>query len=108
MIGFSIILGGGSTSYQMRMLTTGYAYRPRANLLKHELVRSDSLLCFLLLYIQAQLTQTGWITVCNRLHSVEQKLCHRILSCLDPLPANELMITRERMANLLGVRRLVS
>jgi CRP-like cAMP-binding protein len=104
-IGISIILGGESTPCQMQMLSAGYAYRLSANQLKHELEHSGELMHLLLLYTQGLLTQTTQVAVCNRLHSVEQKLCHWILSYLDRLPSNELMITQARIADMLGVRR---
>ncbi|MHB8743174.1 MAG: Crp/Fnr family transcriptional regulator [Sulfuricaulis sp.] len=104
-IGISMFLGGESTPCEMQMLIAGYAYRLRADLLKHELDHNDSLLHLLLRYTQALLTQTAQIAVCNRHHSVEQQLCRWILSFLDRLPSNELVITQEQIADMLGVRR---
>ncbi len=104
-IGTSMLLGGESTPCQTLMLSAGYAYRLRADLLKHELEHNGSLLHLLLHYTQALLTQIAQVAACNRHHSVEQQLCRWILSCLDRLPSNELAMTQERIAEMLGVRR---
>jgi hypothetical protein len=59
----------------------------------------------LLRYIQALIVQIGQIAACNRHHSLERRLCRWVLSCLDRLPSNELTMTHELIANMLGVRR---
>jgi len=104
-IGVASFLGGESTPSQAVVLSAGYAYRLGANLLKNEFEHDGPLSHLLLRYMQALLCQTGQIAVCNRYHSVEQQLCHWILSCLDRLPSNELAMTQELIANMLGVRR---
>ena len=43
--------------------------------------------------------------VCNRHHSVDQQLCRWLLLSLDRLSSNELVMTQELIANMLGVRR---
>jgi len=104
-IGIASILGGETMPSQAVVLSAGYAYRLSADLLKSEFAHGGLLLPTLLRYTQVLITQTGQIVVCNRHHSVEQQLCRLILSCLDRLSSNELMMTQELIAALLGVRR---
>ncbi len=59
----------------------------------------------LLRYTQSLLTQMAQTAVCNRHHSLDQQLCRWLLLSLDRLPANELIMTQELIANMLGVRR---
>ena len=87
------------------MLSAGYAYRLGADLLHSEFDHHGPLPRLVLRYIQALIAQIGQIAACNRHHSLEQRLCRWILSCLDRLPSNELTITQELVANMLGVRR---
>ncbi len=104
-IGIASFLGGGSTPSQAVVLSAGYAYRLRADLLKQEFAHGGPLPHLLLRYTQALITQIAQTAVCNRHHSVEQRLCRWILSSLDRLPSNELAMTQELIANMLGVRR---
>jgi CRP-like cAMP-binding protein len=104
-IDVSLFLGGESTSCRTEVLSAGYAYRLETDLLKNELEHNGSLLHLLLRYTQALITQTAQIAVCNRHHSLEQRLCHWILSSLDRLPSNELTMTQEHIADMPGVRR---
>jgi CRP-like cAMP-binding protein len=104
-IGVASFLGGESTPSQAVVLSAGYAYRLRAELLKNEFKHDGPLPHLLLRYTQALIAQTGQIAVCNRHHSLEQRLCRWILSCLDRLPSNELTMTQELIADMLGVRR---
>jgi CRP-like cAMP-binding protein len=104
-IGLALFLGGQSTPSQATVLSAGYAYRLRASLLKSELERNGQLPRLLLRYTLALVAQTGQIAACNRHHSVGQQLCRWILSCIDRLPSNELVMTHELIAQMLGVRR---
>ncbi len=104
-IGVASFLGGESTPSQAVALSPGYAYRLAAELLKSEFERDGPLPRLLLRYTQALIAQTGQIAVCNRHHSLEQRFCRWILSCLDRLPSNELTMTQELIADMLGVRR---
>ena len=104
-IGVASFLGGESTPSQAVVLSAGYAYRLSAGLLKNEFARGGPLHHLLLRYTQALIAQTGQIAVCNRHHSLEQQLCRWILSSLDRLHSNELTMTQELIANMLGVRR---
>jgi CRP-like cAMP-binding protein len=85
--------------------SAGSGYRLRANVLKGEFDRGGALQLLLLQYSQALFTQMAQTAVCNRHHSVEQQLCRWLLLCLDRLPSNELTMTQELIASMLGVRR---
>jgi CRP-like cAMP-binding protein len=104
-IGVTSFLGGESTPSQAVVLNAGYAYRLGAALLKNEFERDGPLARLLLRYTQALLCQTGQIAVCNRHHTLEQQLCRWLLSSLDRVPSNELTMTQELIAHMLGVRR---
>jgi CRP-like cAMP-binding protein len=104
-IGVASFLGGESTPSQAVVISPGYAYRLEAGLLKGEFEQDGPLPQLLLRYTQALIAQTGQIVACNGRHSLEQQLCRMILSCLDRLPSNELMMTQELIAAMLGVRR---
>ena len=104
-IGVASFLGGESTPSQAVVLSAGYAYRLGADPMKNEFKRSSPLRHLLLRYTQALITQTGQIAVCNRHHSLEQQLCRWILAMLDRLPSNQLTVTHEMIAEMLGVRR---
>ena len=105
-IGVASFLGGESTPSQAVVLSAGYAYRLGVDLLQREFEHDGPLPHLLLRYTQALIAQTGQIAVCNRYHSLEQRLCRWILSCLDRLPSNELTMTQELIAEMLGVRRV--
>ena len=104
-IGIASFLGGGSTPSQAVVLSAGYAYRLRADLLRQEFAHGGPLPHLLLRYTQALITQIAQTAVCNRHHAVEQRLCRWILSSLDRLSSNELTMTQEVIATMLGVRR---
>ncbi|MFY9327654.1 MAG: Crp/Fnr family transcriptional regulator [Georgfuchsia sp.] len=103
--GIASFLGGETLPSQSVVLSAGYAYRLRADLLKGELEHGGPLLHLLLGYTMALIVQTAQSAACNRHHSLEQRLCRWILSCLDCLPSRKLTMTQELIANLLGVRR---
>jgi CRP-like cAMP-binding protein len=104
-IGVASFLGGESTPSQAMVLSAGYAYRLRVDLLKNKFEHDFSLQQLLLRYALALIVQTGQIAVCNLHHTLEQRLNRWILSCLDRLSSNELMMTHELIASMLGVRR---
>lgn len=90
--------------------SAGHAYRLKASLLKQELTRiggrrQSMLQPLLLRYTLALLTQMAQTAVCNRHHSIDQQLCRWLLLSLDRLPSNEIRMTQELIANMLGVRR---
>ena len=104
-LGVSVFMGGDSTPSRAVVQTGGHGYRLRAQLLMEEFDRSGPVMKLLLRYTQALLTQMSQTAVCNRHHSVEQQLCRWLLLTLDRLPTNELTMTQELIANMLGVRR---
>ena len=85
--------------------SAGECYRLKADLLKQEFNRAGPTMHLLLRYTQALITQMAQTAVCNRHHTVDQQLCRWLLLSLDRLSSNELVMTQELMANMLGVRR---
>lgn len=104
-VGISLFMGGESTPSRAVVQSAGQAYRLKADILRKEFARGGDLQHLLLLYTQALITQMAQTAVCNRHHSVEQQLCRWLLLSLDRLPSNELTMTQELIANMLGVRR---
>ena len=105
MVGVPLFMGGDTTPSSAVVQTAGHAYRLASRLLKLEFSRGGALQRSLLRYTQALITQMAQTAVCNRHHSVEQQLCRWLLLTLDRVPANELVMTQELVANMLGVRR---
>jgi CRP-like cAMP-binding protein len=105
LVGIALFMGGESTPNRAVVQSAGYAYRLRAAVMKKEFERGGPLQHLLLRYTQALITQMAQTAVCNRHHSVEQQLCRWLLLSLDRLPSNELKMTQELIANMLGVRR---
>jgi CRP-like cAMP-binding protein len=104
-IGIALFMGGETMPNRAVVQSAGHAYRLKGQLLKEEFNRSGVLQHLLLRYTQALLTQMAQTAVCNRHHSVDQQLCRWLLLSLDRLPSNELTMTQELIANMLGVRR---
>ncbi len=104
-IGIALFMGGESTPSRALTQSAGYAYRLKAQLLKQEFSRSAPVMHLLLRYTQALITQMAQTAVCNRHHSVDQQLCRWLLLSLDRLQSNQLSMTQELIANMLGVRR---
>jgi CRP-like cAMP-binding protein len=105
LIGVALFMGGRTMPNWAVVQSAGYAYRLRGTLLQQEFNRYGALHHLLLRYTQALITQMAQMAVCNRHHSVGQQLCRWLLLNLDRLPSNELSMTHELIANLLGVRR---
>ncbi|MFM9885180.1 MAG: Crp/Fnr family transcriptional regulator [Burkholderiales bacterium] len=105
MVGVVLFMGGETTPSRAVVQSEGYAYRMPGQLLKGEFNRAEVLQQLLLRYTQALLTQMAQTAVCNRHHSLDQQLCRLLLMSLDRLASNELVMTQESIANLLGVRR---
>ena len=105
LVGISLFMGGETTPSRAVVQSAGYAYRLKAHILKAEFVRGGALQHLALRYTQALITQMSQTAVCNRHHTVEQQLCRWLLLSLDRLSSNELMMTQELIANMLGVRR---
>lgn len=104
-VGAPLFTGGGTTPIRAVVRSTGHAYRLNGQVLQEEFNRSGNVQRLLLRYTQALLTQIAQTAACNRHHSVHQQLCRWLLSSLDCLQSNELWITQEAIAGLLGVRR---
>ena len=104
-LGISLFMGGETTPSRAVVQSAGFGYRLRSQILKDEFHRGGALMHLLLRYTQALITQMAQTAVCNRHHSVEQQLCRWLLLSLDRLPSNELTMTQELIANMLGVRR---
>jgi len=105
LIGIALFMGGETTPNRAVVQSAGHAYRLKGQLLKDEFNRAGELQHLLLRYTQALLTQMSQTAVCNRHHTVDQQLCRWLLLSLDRLSSNELNMTQELMANMLGVRR---
>ena len=105
LIGISLFMGGESTPSRAVVQSEGNGYRLRASILKREFARGGHLQHLALRYTQALITQMSQTAVCNRYHAVDQQLCRWLLLSLDRLASNELRMTQELIANMLGVRR---
>ncbi|MDP1766653.1 MAG: Crp/Fnr family transcriptional regulator, partial [Methylotenera sp.] len=104
-LGISIFMGGDSTPSRAVVQSAGHGYRIKAQILKNEFNQTGPLQRLLLRYTQSLITQMAQTAVCNRHHSVEQQLCRWLLLSIDRLSSNELHMTQELIANMLGVRR---
>ena len=104
-LGVALFMGGETMPNRAVVQSAGHAYRLQGALLKQEFSRSGELQHLLLRYTQALLTQMAQTAVCNRYHSLDQQFCRWLLLSLDRLPADELVMTQELIANMLGVRR---
>lgn len=105
MIGIALFMGGETTPSRAVVQSAGKAYRMDARILKEEFSRAGPMQRRLLRYTQALITQMAQTAVCNRHHSIDPQLCRWLLLSLDRLPSNELKMTQELIANMLGVRR---
>jgi CRP-like cAMP-binding protein len=104
-VGISLFMGGGSTPSRAVVQSAGDGYRMSAQAMKEEFNRAGPVMHLLLRYTQALITQMAQTAVCNRHHSLDQQLCRWLLLSLDRLPGNDLVMTQELIANMLGVRR---
>jgi CRP-like cAMP-binding protein len=104
-LGISLFMGGNSTPSRAVVQSAGQAFRLRAAYLEEEFNKAGSVLHLLLRYTQALITQMAQTAVCNRYHSLDQQLCRWLLLSLDRLQGDELVMTQELIANMLGVRR---
>lgn len=105
MVGVSLFMGGDSTPSRAAVQSAGSAFRLLGKRLKDEFNRHGGMQDLMLRYTQSLLTQMAQTAVCNRHHAVEQQLCRLMLLSLDRLPSNQLVMTQELIANMLGVRR---
>lgn len=105
LIGIPLVLGGDTTTHRVVVQSAGAAYRARAEVIRWELDQGHEFQHLALRFTQAVMTQMAQSIVCNRHHSVDQQLCRWLLLSLDRLPGNQLDMTQELIANMLGVRR---
>jgi CRP-like cAMP-binding protein len=104
-VGISLFMGGGSTPSRAVVQSAGHGLRLKTSAMMQEFDRSGPVLHLLLRYTQALITQMAQTAACNRHHSVDQQLCRWLLLSLDRLQSNQLVMTQELIANMLGVRR---
>ena len=104
-VGVALFMGGETTPSRAVVQSAGLGFRLRGQLLKEEFNRSGPVLHLLLRYTQALITQMAQTAVCNRHHSLDQQLCRWLLLSLDRLHSDELVMTQELIADMLGVRR---
>ena len=104
-VGISLFMGGNSTPSRAVVQSAGKGFRLTAQIMKDEFDKSGPAAHLLLRYTQALITQMSQTAVCNRHHSLDEQLCRWLLLSLDRLPGNELVMTQELIANMLGVRR---
>ena len=104
-VGISLFMGGESTPSRAVVQSAGEGFRMKAAMIKNEFDRSGPVLHLLLRFTQALITQMSQTAVCNRHHSLDQQLCRWLLLSLDRQSGNELVMTQELIANMLGVRR---
>jgi CRP-like cAMP-binding protein len=104
-LGVALFMGGNTTSSLATVQTAGQGYRLKRQLMIDEFNQAGPMMHLMLRYTQALITQISQTAVCNRHHSIEQQLCRWLLLTLDRLPTQELTITQELIASMLGVRR---
>jgi CRP-like cAMP-binding protein len=105
LVGVALFMGGESTPSRAVVQSAGHGLRLKAQFMKNEFNRAGPVLHLLLRYTQALITQMAQTAACNRHHTLDQQLCRWLLLSLDRLGANELAMTQELIANMLGVRR---
>jgi len=104
-VGISLFMGGDSTPSRATVQSAGEALVLKAKVLKEEFHRGGELQRLLLRYTQALITQMSQTAVCNRHHSVDQQLCRWLLLSIDRIDSNQLTMTQQLIADMLGVRR---
>jgi CRP-like cAMP-binding protein len=104
-VGIALFMGGQTTPSRAVVQSAGSAWRVEPAAIKAEFARGGALQRLLLRYTQALITQMTQTAVCNRHHLLEQQLCRWLLLSLDRLPSNQLVMTQQLIANMLGVRR---
>ena len=105
MVGLALLMGGNSTPTRAVVQSAGKALRMKAHFMRHEFKLLPPVTHLVLRFTQALITQMAQTAVCNRHHSVDQQLCRWLLISIDRLQGNELVMTQELIANMLGVRR---
>lgn len=104
-VGVSLFMGGNTTTSRAVVQSAGRGFRLRADVLMDAFHKSPAVMHLLLRYTQALITQMAQTAVCNRHHSLDQQLCRWLLLSQDRLKGNDIYMTQELIANMLGVRR---
>nr|WP_233224591.1 Crp/Fnr family transcriptional regulator [Thiomonas sp. X19] len=104
-LGVPLFMGGGSTPSRGVVQSAGVGFRLKAQTLREEFTNSAAVMRLLLLYTQALITQMTQTAVCNRHHVLDQQMCRWLLMRLDRLQGDELVMTQDLIANMIGVRR---
>jgi CRP-like cAMP-binding protein len=104
-VGIALFMGGETALNRAIVQSAGQAYRMKGQSLSQEFNRAGALQHLLMRYTMALLAQMSQTAVCNRHHSIDQQLCRWLLLSLDRLASNELSMTQELIADMLGVRR---
>jgi CRP-like cAMP-binding protein len=105
LVGIALFMGGDTVPNRAVVQSAGAAYRMKTKVLQGEFARGGTFQRLLLRYTQALMTQMSQTAACNRLHTIEQQLCRWLLLSRDRLDSDELVMTQELIANMLGVRR---
>ena len=104
-VGVTLFMGGNVTPSQTVVQTSGYGFRMREEAVRAEIDRAGPTLHMMLRYAQAMIAQVAQTAMCNRYHTIDQQLARRLLLGLDRSPSDDLVMTQEALAHLLGVRR---
>jgi CRP-like cAMP-binding protein len=105
MTGVPVLTGGETMPNRVQVQSAGFAYRMTAQALKQHFARSDFIRRLMMLYMHALLTQVAQTAACNRHHSLNRQLCRWLLIELDRVASDELAVTQQLIADMLGVRR---
>lgn len=104
MVGIFCILSDENTSNEAQVVSSGYAFSLPKKKMQAEF-NSQACSALLLRYIQSLFAQMSQTAVCNRHHTIDQQLCRLLLMSLDRLHCNNLILTHDLIAQMLGVRR---
>lgn len=105
LVGLALLTGADEMVNHSIVRSSGCAYRIEADSLREEFGRDPSLQGSILRYAQAQITQSAWTAACSHRHTLDQQFSRLLLMLMDRLPSNQLVITHQEMADMLGVRR---
>ncbi|KVK83888.1 Crp/Fnr family transcriptional regulator [Burkholderia ubonensis] len=104
-VGLSTLIGGNANSNRYEVRIGGLAYRVPTAVMRTEFERSPGTYRLLLSYCQAKMAQISRSALCNRHHSVSEQLSRWLLLAHDRVDGDELAVTQQTIANMLGVRR---
>jgi CRP-like cAMP-binding protein len=104
-VGTSLFLGGNPTTNRAIVGIAGHALRMEARFLKDQFMRGGAFQRMLLRYTSSLITQISLTAACNRKHTLEKRLCRWLLLIRDRVASDELILTQEFIANMLGGRR---